>query len=144
MPFQNDREFWIFVQTVLHTAQRVKDLDKQQVTALAEYIRGKFCPNLTYEDWLDVEKSIIESKYSVMNTLAEGLSQATGGEQSSKAFEELRNLDSGFRESVEGIDVDSLQEEMKKLGAEGKLPDLTKVIDLVKDFKKERKDFKKE
>lgn len=141
MPFKNDREFWIFIETVLHTSQMVKHLKPDQITALAEYIRKQNCPNLSNNDWLDIEKSIVESKYIVMGSFATGISQAVGGTMSSKAFEDIRNLDSGFRDSIIDLDVNEIESKLKE--SKINLPDLTKVLGLVKSFQKERKDFKK-
>ena len=141
MPFKNDREFWICVQSVLHTSQVAKSLEPKQITALAEYIRSQNCPQLSYEDWLDIEKSIIESKYIVMESLATGITKSMGGEMSSKAFEDLRNLDSGFRDIVGNIDVEQIETKLKN--SKVSLPDLTKVLDMAKSYQKERKEFKK-
>lgn len=141
MPFKNDREFWIFIQTVLHTSEQAKSLDPKQITALAEYIRSEHCPSLSYEQWLDIEKSIISSKYAVMDSFAHGLTQAMGGQQSTEAFQKLRNLDSGFRDSIEGLNIEEIEKKLKE--SKVVLPDLTKVLDFAKDFKKERKEFKK-
>ncbi len=140
MPFQNDREFWIFVETVLHTSQYVKTLPKKQITALAEYIRSEHCPNLSYQTWLDVEKSIVSSKYAVMDSLAKGVTKSMGGDISSKAFDELQKLDKGFRESIEDLDLNEIEKKLKQSKVE--LPDLTKVLELAKDLQKEKKDFK--
>lgn len=140
MPFQNDREFWIFVQSVLHVSQMIKNLDPKQITSLAEYIRGQNCPKLSYEDWLDIEKSIISSKYAVMDSLSKGLTQAMGGKTGSEAFENLRILDSGFRDSIEGLNIEEIEEKLKQSKVE--LPDLTKVLESAKGFQKERKEFK--
>lgn len=141
MPFKTDREFWIFVETVLHTSQTAKSLEPKQITALAEYIRSQNCPNLSYEEWLDIEKSIIDSKYNVIGTIATGITQAMGGKMSSKAFEDLRNLDSGFRDTVANLDVDQIEKRLKE--SKINIPDLTNVLELAKSFQKERKEFKK-
>ena len=140
MPFKNDREFWIFVQSVLHTSQMAKSLEPKQITALAEYIRSQNCPQLSYDDWLDIEKSIIDSKYVIMGSLATGLTQALGGTTSNKAFEEIRNLDSGFRDTVENIDLEDIERKLKQ--SKITIPDLTKVLHLAKSYQKEKKEFK--
>ncbi|HLC24857.1 MAG TPA: hypothetical protein VJJ25_04435 [Nitrosopumilaceae archaeon] len=141
MPFKNDREFWIFVESVLHTSQMAKSLEPKQITALAEYIRSQNCPQLSYDDWLDIEKSIIDSKYVIMGSLASGLTQALGGTTSNKAFEEIRNLDSGFRDTVANIDLEDIERKLKE--SKITIPDLTKVLDLAKSYQKEKKEFKK-
>jgi len=140
MPFKNDREFWIFVQSVLHTSQMAKSLEPKQITALAEYIRSQNCPQLSYDDWLDIEKSIIDSKYVIIGSLASGLTQALGGKISNKAFEEIRNLDSGFRDTVANIDLEDIERKLKE--SKITIPDLTKVLDLAKSYQKEKKEFR--
>ena len=140
MPFKNDREFWIFVESVLHTSQMAKSLEPKQITALAEYIRSQNCPQLSYDDWLDIEKSIIDSKYVIMGSLASGLTQALGGTTSNKAFEEIRNLDSGFRDTVANIDLEDIERKLKE--SKITITDLTKVLDLAKSYQKEKKEFR--
>src|SRR3989304_4845649 len=98
-----------------------KSLEPKQITALAEYIRSQNCPQLSYDDWLDIEKSIIDSKYVIMGSLATGLTQALGGKISNKAFEDI---------------------ERKLKQSKITIPDLTKQVDLKKSFQKEKKKFR--
>jgi len=95
---------------------------------------------LSYDDWLDIEKSIIDSKYVIMGSLASGLTQALGGTTSNKAFEEIRNLDSGFRDTVANIDLEDIERKLKE--SKITIPDLTKVLDLAKSYQKEKKEFR--
>ena len=118
-----------------------RNLEPKQVTSLAEFIKSKNCPNLSYDDWLDIEKSIMSSKYAIMDGFAEGLTQAMGGKTGSKAFEDLRNLDSEFRNAVEGLNINDIESKLKE--SKVLLPDLTKVLELAKEYKKERSEFNK-
>ncbi len=142
MSFKNDREFWIYVQTVLDASPMAKNLNRDQITTLAEFIRSKHCPNLSNDEIREIKKSITESKYVIMETFANGISKAMGGKSlSPKEFEELRNLDSNFKDIVGNIDLKEIEAKLKDSKINN--PDLQKALEMAKSFQNEKKEFKK-
>lgn len=93
------RECWIAVLTIMKTSQNAKSMTKEQRQVLEEYIRLHHCPEISYDEWLEIEKNIIQTKNLVMGTLIKGVFKALGATKpEEKELVHFKKMDEQFRE----------------------------------------------
>lgn len=145
MGFKNDREFWIFVMTVFHTSEMAKSLPIKQQQAICEFIKKRQCPNLTYDTWLDIERSIVSSSKLITEVMTRDLMNIMSGQvgniDKKLDIQTVREMDEVFKKSLDELDLDKIKQGVKNIPAENKT-EIDNVIKTIEDYKKERAEFR--
>lgn len=116
----NSREKWVFILTVLKTSQTGKAMPTKTRDGVMEFLRKNICPDITYDDWLEMDHDIKKAKTQVMDLMFEGVQYATQNKSSPEAqkmFSEadLGELDTKVRGELEKIDFGKLKKILEKL-----------------------------
>ena len=133
------REFWVFVLSTMHSASVAQSLNKNQRVSIEEAIRKQHCPEISYDEWLEIEKNIVSSKGKIMSAFMGLLPLAMGDKiPVSKDMDILAMLDTSFREQVKYIDFDQLKKNLPKDQSEN-----TKMtLELIERLKELQTDYK--
>lgn len=106
----SQREFWIFVMTVMHTEQTAKSLTRDQRVAIEESIRKQNCPDIDYPEWEEIELNIVKNREKIISGFMSMFPAALGKKQPVNGeIDILQMLDGKFRETVKKIDFDYLK-----------------------------------
>src|SRR3990167_3529680 len=62
-----DKEKWICILTIFKTSQFTKLIPKQARQTLEDMLRKKFCQQIDYEQWRDIEYQIIKLSKTVQS-----------------------------------------------------------------------------
>ena len=125
--------------SVMHTAQVAKSLPKNQRVAIEEAIRKQHCPEITYDEWLEIEQNIVSSKGKIMSAFLGLLPLAMGDKMPvSKDMDILAMLDSSFREQVKFIDFEQLKKNLPKDQSEN----TKRTLDLINRLKELQNEYK--
>ena len=131
--------FWTFVLSVMHTASVAQSLQKNQRVAIEEAIRKQHCPEITYDEWLEIEQKIVDSKGKIMSAFMGLLPLAIGEKMPvNKDLDILALLDTSFRDQVKFIDFDQLKKNLPNDQSEN----TKRTLDLINRLKELQTDYK--
>lgn len=107
----------------MHTESHAKALPKKARQSLEEAIRKEFCPDISYDQWLEIEKAIIDGSKIIQSHFWKLMPQALGL-TSDKDKDVIMSLEAGFNDSKidleeikKSLPNDSSEETKKLLGA---------------------------
>ena len=130
------REFWIFVMTIMHTSQRAQSLAKEQRVAIEEAIRAKHCPDISYQEWEEIELNIVKNRDKIQEAFMSMLGMALGkSQQIGIDANSLKTLDDSFRHIVDHVNIADLRE----LVQQSHTPQSPEILDLIDEIEKLQK-----
>ena len=147
------REKWMFVLTVFKISQTGKAMPLEMQQAVTEFLRKKVCPELSYDEWRDMEIDIRKIKSEVIDLMYEGMQAATSDTklppEAQKMFSEidLSELDNKTRGAIKQIDFDKLKKALDSLPKDKKKelePMFANIENLAGEYKEEGTDENKE
>jgi hypothetical protein len=131
------REFWIFVMTVMHTSQRAQSLEKNQRVAIEEAIRAKHCPDISYQEWEEIELNIVKNRDKIQEAFMSMLGMALGKKiPSGIDSHSLKTLDDSFRHIINHVNIADLRE----LIQQSHTPQSPEILDLINEIEKLQKE----
>jgi len=134
------REFWIFVMSVLHTSARAQALTKEQRVAIEEAIRAKHCPDISYQEWEEIELNIVKNRDKIQEGFISMMGAALGKTlQSGIDVHSLKTLDENFRHIVNNININTLRVLLTKSNTEQP----KEILDLIDEIEKLQKEKRK-
>ena len=90
----SEREKFICILTIFKTSKISQSLPKNSRVALEELYRTKFCPSIDYNEWREIEKSIIKTKNDCISQSLDLMLKAMGRKTpDSKELEEIKQLE---------------------------------------------------
>jgi hypothetical protein len=132
----SQREFWIFVMTIMHTSQRAQSLSKEQRVAIEEAIRAKHCPDIPYQEWEEIELNIVKNRDKIQEAFISMLSMALGKKIPSGIDSDLvKTLDDHFRHIVDHVNIAELREVIQQ----SHTPQSPEILDLINEIEKLQK-----
>ena len=120
----NEREKWMFILAVMKTSQTGKSMPMKMNVAVCEFLRERICPNISYDDWKQMEYDIREVKSQVMDLMLKGMEVASGksrlSPEAQQMFSEidLAKLDTRVKKELKKINFTKLKKTMLGLPEE--------------------------
>ena len=111
----SDYEFWIFILTIFHSNQYTQSLSISQQQAMLQVIRKKHCPNITNEQWLNIELNIVNNRNIMMDSMLESASASAGMTDNILGIDEMAKFNYEFSQ-LDTFDFDAMKKQIKQNG----------------------------
>lgn len=133
----NQRETFIAVLAIMKTSPNAQAMSKEQIQTLVEYIRLNHCQDISYDEWLEIEKNIIQTKHLVMDTLIKGVFKALGAKPAQeKELVLFKKMEAEFRDYETEESLQTLKDMLK----EDKSETSQLIKQAITQFEKSKKD----